>query len=73
MSMFTERKAVRLFREGRIFVRCEDGELVATVRGDSGAHTVVLDRHGRAYCDCPAWRRQCSHALALERITGGSR
>ena len=73
MSVFTERKAVRLFREGRILVRCENGELVAIVRGDTGVHTVVLDRQGRACCDCQSWRRLCSHALALELLTEGKR
>lgn len=72
MSLYTELKAVRLFREGRIVVRCEYGEIVATVRGNHGTYVVTLDERGRARCNCPSWRRLCSHALALELLVGGS-
>jgi uncharacterized Zn finger protein len=54
-----------------VLVRCENGELVATVRGDHADYDVVLDERGRPVCPCPSWRRDCSHSIAVALITGG--
>lgn len=73
MSGFVRAKAGRLLCDGRVTICCLDGELVASVRGDTGVYTVALDRRGRAFCDCPSWRRVCSHALAVSLVLGGCR
>jgi hypothetical protein len=66
-----EEKACRLLANGAVTLSCFEGELRATVRGDGGSYLVTLTRRGPS-CSCPAWRRRCSHVLAVERVTEDS-
>ncbi len=72
MSLFTEAKALRILGQGRLDARCENGELVATVRGDHGVYVVRLGPRGPE-CSCPSLRRRCSHGRAFELIAGAER
>lgn len=64
-----EAKALRLLADSRVRVLEADArELVAEVRGDHGTWRVTVVRGRRPCCDCPAWRRDCSHALAVGRL-----
>lgn len=69
----TERKAVRLARDGRVTITSIDTTddrlvLVAEVIGDSGTYTVTIDPAGRT-CTCPHGMNispaaRCSHVFA---------
>lgn len=59
-------KAVRIVLEGRVTIgEHTDDITTATVEGDTGTYTVILDPGGSA-CDCPAGEHgmTCSHILA---------
>lgn len=68
-----ESKAHRLLAEGRVRVvevGCgRPGR--ARVRGDHATYDVAVDAD-RIVCSCPAWRRTCSHALAVGLIVESS-
>jgi uncharacterized Zn finger protein len=66
-------KAARLLAEGRVTISCGvGGRLRAVVQGDHATYAVKLTRRGPS-CSCPAWRRECSHALAVALVTEGRR
>jgi hypothetical protein len=66
-------KAERLLASGAVRVHCADGCLIAVVAGDHDSYLVFLDERGKPSCPCPAWRRDCSHAIALSLIAGAAR
>lgn len=66
----TEEKARRLVAEGRVRLSADGGH--AVVDGEHAAYTVRLTGYGPS-CDCPSYRRRCSHALAVELLTEAAR
>ena len=67
MSAYLDAKAARYLTSGRVVVTCGEGEIAATVRGDTGTWRLFREPD-RWRCTCPAWRR-CSHLEAVERVT----
>jgi hypothetical protein len=67
-SSATFKKAQDYLLRELVDVACEDGAVVFRIRGRSGNWTVRYE-DGRAYCDCPSWRRRCSHVVVAEMLT----
>lgn len=71
MSAFVEEKARRLLTEGRVRAWCDEAGLRVLVRGDHDTYHIHVTGRGRGlWCPCPSRRRDCSHAIAAERIAG---
>lgn len=67
--MSVEAKARKLLAEGRVRV-IEAGHGHpgrARVQGDHAVYEIVF-HGGYVACPCPAWKRRCSHAVAVERV-----
>ena len=62
-------KARRLLGRGAVYLWCDEDGLQALVDGDHGRYRIHLTPRG-ASCDCPAWNRDCSHAIAVQLVTG---
>jgi hypothetical protein len=71
-SSATFKKARDYLQHELVDVACEDGILVFRVRGRTGNWTVRAE-DGRLFCDCPSFRRRCSHVVVGEMLTDGRR
>ena len=62
-------KALRYLKEARLTVVMVEGDVVhAECRGDSGSIYQLGFHDNHWSCDCPA-RVDCSHLIALQRVT----
>jgi len=68
-SAFVEKKARRLLAEGRVRAWCDETGLRVLVLGDHDVYHIHVTVRGLS-CPCPSRRRDCSHAIAAERIAG---
>ncbi len=69
MSEDLDVKAGRYLTKGRVRLHQVTGQSVlASVRGDTGAHLIAIDAHG-SICLCPAKGDRCSHIRAVALVT----
>lgn len=62
-------RADRLLLEGRVVLQqVQPGIVRSTVRGEGRLWHPAYS-HGRWSCDCPVRSDQCSHLIALRRVT----